>query len=891
MNSKGITRMGLIFGIFVCIAASGFFNVPSTAQENVQPETPEKYFGFYPGTDRKIFAYETLLNYFQKLETTSPRIKVEKIGLSPMGKPMVIVFISAAENIKNLAALKEINRKLALDAELSDTERTACFEQGKVFVLGTLSMHSDEIAPATASPLIAYDLAVTQDPQKLKCLEDVVYMMVPNHNPDGMDMVVEHYQKYKGTKYEGCPLPNVYHKYVGHDNNRDFVTLSQSDTKAIAALFNLDWFPQVMVEKHQMGYRGPRYYVPINHDPIAEIIDAGIWNWIGIFGSNLMKDMTGAGLAGVSQHYLFDNYWTGSTETCIWKNVIGFLTEAASVKVASPIFIEANELTVEGKGLSEYKKSVNMPLPWPGGWWHLADIVQYEVVSTLSILQTAAQHRVDILRFRNDLCKKEVLSGHTQPPFYYILPIKQHDQSEWVVLVNLLIEHGITVCQLTQNTVIAGQNYAKGDIVVPMSQPFRPFIKEVLEPQEYPLRHYTPNGEIIKPYDITTWSLPLHFGVSSVTVNRKDQLPTDFQSLLQKIDSPFTLSTPAPENFSAAILTVTNNESYKAAFTAIKEGFTVTRLKKAVVLNQVTFNPGSFIISGTGKNNSALKKFLKELSVTPIFLENTTTLETQPVKIPRIALVETYFHDMDAGWTRFVLDSYAIPFKIIHPGEFETLDLSKNYDMLIFPDSIKSILLDGKDKSGDDYRISALPPEFARGMGEKGLEKVFIFLDNGGMILSWGNSTEIFMGMQKMTLPNLPKEEFQLPVSNIAAKIEKSGLYCPGSLMKLDLVPGHPLTLGLPEQIGIFYRGKHVFRTIIPERDMDRRVIGKFPEKDILLSGYCENQEKVGNQSALVWLKKNKGQLVLCGFSPIFRASTHVSYKLLFNTILLPPLQ
>ena len=54
-------------------------------------------------------------------------------------------------------------------------------------------------------------------------------------------------------------MPGVYHKYVGHDNNRDFIRLTQSDTQAISAIYNEDWFPQVMIEKHQMGPTGPLF--------------------------------------------------------------------------------------------------------------------------------------------------------------------------------------------------------------------------------------------------------------------------------------------------------------------------------------------------------------------------------------------------------------------------------------------------------------------------------------------------------------------------------------------------------------------------------------------------------------------------------------------------------
>ena len=867
-----------------------------TARADAQTiQAPEEYFGFKPGADYMLFDYETLVGYLQKVDAVSDRLKLLEIGKSPLGKPMYIAFISAEENIRELDALKVINRTLALDPNIPEPERETLFRQGKVFVLGTLSMHSEEVAPTQASALIAYDLVTTRDPVKLEWLKNVVYMMVPNHNPDGMDMVVNHYKKYKGTKYEGSALPGVYHKYVGHDNNRDFVVLTQSDTRAIAAIYNLDWFPQVMVEKHQMGSTGVRYFIPPPHDPIAENIDAGIWDWAALFGANMMTDMNRQGQAGVARNFLFDDYWPGSTETCIWKNVIGFLTEGASAKVASPVFVEPNELRVRGKGLSEYKKSINMPLPWPGGWWRLGDLVQYEITSTMSILKTASNYRQDILLYRNDLCRKEVNNGKTIPPFYYILPINQRDQSQLVSLVNLLKEHGIEVYRLTTPAAIDNRNYAKGDIVVPLSQPFRPFIKEVMEAQEYPLRHYTPDGLIMKPYDITTWSLPLHKGVSAVEVDRKEAVPGNFDALLEKIAGPFTLALadPVPHNYGAALFTVNHNESFKVAFLAMSKGLRVERLKKAAAVDGVEFPVGSFIVYRDENKNGAMDEMLRQLTVSPKILAAPLRPEAQdsiPLKMPRIGLVETYFHDMDAGWTRFILDSYYIPYVVVHPGEFEKTDFVKNFDVLLFPDVQKIKLMEGKQKDrDDDYEDSNYPPQYTKGMGKKGLGRLMSFLDNGGIIVSWGRSTGIFMG--PLEIPPVQKagekEEFLLPVSDISDQLKKDGLYCPGSLMKVLFLKDHPITLGMPDETGVFFRGEPVFRTRVPKFDMDRRVIGKFPEKNILLSGYCEKQEKAADQTALVWFKKNKGQLVLFGFAPQFRASTDGTFKLLFNSILL----
>ncbi|MBT8387841.1 MAG: hypothetical protein KJO12_10555, partial [Ignavibacteria bacterium] len=270
--------------------------VNSVAQSTNSIQTPKEFFGFTPGEDGMLFNYEELISYLQILDEASPRLKLVEIGKTPLERPMYIAFISSAENVSNLNELQNINRELAINPNLSEEVREKYFTEGKVFVLGTLSMHSGEVGPSQAAALIAYDLATTNQQKKINFLKNSVYMMVPCHNPDGMDMIVDHYKKYKGTKYDGSSMPGVYHKYVGHDNNRDFVTLTQEDTKAIARIYNQDWFPQVMVEKHQMGSTGPRYFVPPPHDPIAENIDAGIWNWIGIFGSNLITDITGAGL-------------------------------------------------------------------------------------------------------------------------------------------------------------------------------------------------------------------------------------------------------------------------------------------------------------------------------------------------------------------------------------------------------------------------------------------------------------------------------------------------------------------------------------------------------------------------------------------------------------------
>lgn len=839
---------------------------------------PEKFFGFMPGADYQLFNYEKLIEYLNIVDNSCDMVRMVEIGKSPMGKTIYSLFISSEENIKNLDKLAEINKKLALDYTISEAELAELVNTGKVFVLATLSMHSSEVGPTQALPLIVYQLISDKSEATKKILNDVVYMAIPCHNPDGMNMLVDYYYKTKGTKYEGSFFPGLYHKYIGHDNNRDFVTLTQSDTKAISDLTSTKWFPQVMVEKHQMGYTGSRYYVPPFYDPIAENIEPELYAWTSIYGHNMLNDLTAQGFKGISQNNAFDNYWPGSTETCIWKNVISFLTEAASVKLAKPIYIEPSELSGGGKGLPENKKGINNLAPWEGGWWRLSDIVNLEVASTLSMLNTSYIYKDKILKYRNDVCKQQVEKGKSQAPYYFIIPKKQADLSELVSLVELLKEHGVWVYKLKSNITLNSYNYNTGDIVVPLAQPFRMFVKEVLEVQKYPERKIVAGGDIISPYDITSWSIPLHKGL---TCHQIDTRYPELENGIEQIKDKYSLEN-AKSDSKYAILSSSNNQSYQIVFELLGKGIAVERTLEDVNINGGAIPAGSFVIENSNKTKEILSK-----AIFPTHgIESTSNLKLSAVKLPRIALIDPPIQSTDAGWTRFVLDSYGVKYSILTPAEVENLDVKTKFDVIILPNTSTSILKEGKQKRNNLLIPSDYPPEYTKGMGSKGVENILKFINDGGIAISWEASTELFEGTLSINQPN-SKEEFVLPFRNAGDAIEKAGLKCPGSLIRIKLNNESPITWGLGNEIGIFYRGKPAFSTQIPNLDMDRRIIGYFGDDNLLISGYLKGAEFLAKKSAIVWMQKGKGQIIIMAFSPTFRASVPATYKLLFNSLLL----
>jgi hypothetical protein len=867
----------LMWGVSTVLAA-GASNVSS----------PQEFFGFQPGSDRQLLDYEQLTNYMAHLAAASPRVVMREVGRSVLDRPMYVVFFSTEENIARLDELREDNRSLALDAEMSDDALEAIVRNGKVFLMAMLSMHSTEVAPAQALPLLAHEIVTAGDGRLLNWLTDVVLMVVPSHNPDGMDMVVEHYRTYRGTTDEGSSLPGLYHHYVGHDNNRDYISLTQPESRVINRLYSLDWFPQVIVDKHQMGRTGPRYFVPEYHDPIAENIHERLWYWSDVFGSNLANDMGAAGLTGVASHWVFDEYWPGASSTSHWKGAITLLTEAASCRLASPVYVEPTELRVSGKGLAEYKKGVNMPAPWPGGWWHLGDIVRYELTSMHSLLKTAARHREDLLRFRNELCRIEVDMGRSEAPFYFVMPRQQHDRSVLGEAVATLQEHGVELYQLSEPVELDGRGFAAGDVVVPLAQPFRAFVKEVLEHQRYPVRHYTPGGEIIRPYDITSWSIPLHWGLESHQIDtRSDEL----ESKLVALAGGELIEDPADGTLDDAwglALPATDNASFRAVFAALDDGLKVARLTELTSVGETELPEGSFLVTG---DRNQLRDLLEVPWVAPVVVEAAPSASTSPVSMPRVALVETYFHDMDAGWTRYLFDTYHVPYRLLRPADVAGTDLVGEFDVMVFPDAGKDVLTKGRRKWRGEYRPSDYPPEFTKPITKEGLERLAKFIEGGGIVLSWRRSTALFLDGLEGEGPDGEERELELPARDVAEDLEKGGLYVPGSWLQVELLEGHPLTFGMPARTGVFSRGSPVFATSLPLRDTDRRVIATHPEEDVLLSGYIEGEGRIGNRPVMVWLRSGRGQLVLYGFNPQFRASTPATYKLLFNGLLLPGLE
>jgi hypothetical protein len=350
-----------------------FFSVFFILSSIITPQTPPSDFlGFEPGTDRKLADYNQIMAYFKKLESESGKIKVFEIGKTILKKPLIMAVITSEENMAKLDFYRTISRQLRDARGLTPDEAHKLAREGKNIVFITCSLHATEIAASQMAMELAYRLVTGNTPfDAEKVLDDVILLLSPTINPDGHQMVTEWYRKNLGTPFEDARMPWLYHPYAGHDNNRDWFMFNLSETKAVTKVLYHDWMPQIHIDEHQMGSTGARLFLPPFMDPPVPSVHPLVWRGVALCGVNMAFDLQKNDCGGVVYGRSFTGWWIGACDDTSWlHNSIGLLSEMASVKTASPIYVEPTELP-----RSFAEKRIQFPDPWPGGWWKLRDIV------------------------------------------------------------------------------------------------------------------------------------------------------------------------------------------------------------------------------------------------------------------------------------------------------------------------------------------------------------------------------------------------------------------------------------------------------------------------------------------------------------------------------------
>ncbi len=476
---------------------------------------PEDVLGFRPGDDRKLASWAQTVEYFRRLSQTSPRVKFEELGKTTLGAPFVVATISAPENIERLETYKDIQRLLADPRKIGarrEVKAEGYVSNGKTVVLITCGVHSTEVGSYLSGMLIAHRLASSDEPEVQEILRNTIVLIVPSLNPDGVDIVKNWYDKTLGTPYEGTSPPELYHHYVGHDDNRDWYAFTQVETRLTVDKVHNVWHPQIVHDIHQQGAYGSRLFLPPYMQPVEPNVPRQLVEGYTELGRFMGEQMLKAGFKGITWDSTYDA-WTPSRAYSHYHGGVRILSETASVNLATPINVKPEQLRA-GEGYDARKATPNFPVLWPGGEWRLRDITNYMTTAAFELLKHAAQNREAWLKRFYSIGKEAVRPR--KPGELYGFEITPSRNG--LVLTDILRRGGVEV---EYGTPPGAPKDGRSHLVeyVKMAQPYGAFAKALLEAQRYPdLRDA--EGHPVAPYDVTAHTLPLLMGVEVKPVYR-----------------------------------------------------------------------------------------------------------------------------------------------------------------------------------------------------------------------------------------------------------------------------------------------------------------------------------------------------------------------------------
>ncbi|OGU58566.1 MAG: hypothetical protein A2V66_14925, partial [Ignavibacteria bacterium RBG_13_36_8] len=769
-----------------------------------------------------------------------------------------------------LEKYRGIVKKLSDPRKLSDNEASQLIEEGKIVVLVTCNIHSTEIGAAQMSMELAYDLITDNAPNAVKnIMNDVIFILIPSINPDGTTMVVDWYNKYLGTEYEGSRMPYLYHIYAGHDDNRDWFMFNLPETRSVIDVAYHKWMPQIWLDEHQMGSGGARLFVVPYKDPLNPNVHPLIWRWQKVIGGITALQMEKQDFTGIIDQVYFEGWWEGSASDCgLWHNQIPLLSEMASCDVASPIYIDPSEVRATEE-LTTYDIRTNYSNPWRGGWWRLRDIVDYELALTYSLLEIAGSNKNEILSDYYKMCKSAVEKGKVGNPFAYVIPSIQNDPVTTSKMIEILQMGGVEVHYTENEFKIDNITYPADSYVIFLSQPNGRYAKDLFEEQSYPDLRKSKQEDPIQPYDVAGWTLPYLMGV-------------DFQTIENPFDSQFKLLTDA--KYPSGKVDIKEGNYFVVQSGANVNSTLINRLqKKDIPVYWMTeklnadaneYREGSVVIPYSSKSKELVKEVADNLHLNFDVIGDIDKNKIKELKKVKVGLYQPYTANMDEGWTRLLLENYEFNFVTMINKDFKNKKLKDKFDVIIIPDMEKEVIKTGK-YGGEYARYNRpQPPEYSGGIEKEGVENLKKFVEeDGGYLLVLGEACEFAI------------EELGLRVRNALQNVKSKDFYCPGSLVKIEVDNTQSIGYGMPNVTSGNLTNSIVFQTSIPFGKYDRSIIVRYPDKDLLMSGYLLGEDYLFKKAAVVDVKQKNGHVVLYGLRVQNRHWTYGTFKLLFNAI------
>jgi hypothetical protein len=897
------------------------------------PITPPRINGQTVGDDYFLANYTQLLEYWRTVEKESDRIKLEQIGKTAEGRPMMMAIITSPANHKKLARYKEISQRLGRAEGLTEEQARALANEGKAVVWIDGGLHANECINAQALFTETYEFLSKDDPETLRWLNDVILLLTPV-NPDGMELVSNWYMREADPKKRNLQIPRLYQKYVGHDNNRDSYMVTQPETEAVNRQLYIEWIPQIMYNQHQTGPAGTVLFFAPFRDPFNYNQDPLVPLGIDLVGAAVHNRFVAEGKPGAVMRTgaPYSTWYNGGSRTTTgFHNQIGLLSEIIGNPTPMSIPLIASKLL----------PAADQPAPiGPRQEWHQRQSIEYMLTADRAILDVASRYREEFLyriyvmgknsiergsRDHWTVTPKAVAameaayakeqsagaraaagggpagdsdSGFARPrglPMKYweqlhtpegrdargyIIPSNQADFLTATKFVATLQKCGVVVHRATAEFTVAGKTYPAGSFVIQAAQAFRPHLRDMLEPQDHPNDFLYPGGPPRPPYDTTGYTLAYMMGVQF------DRILDGFTGPFEKIEGLAAIPpAKAPAKGAAGyLLSHQVNDSFPATTRLLSAGEDVYWLKTEFSAGGKTYPAGTIYIPAKATTAAQIERLARELGLSfdaaPVKARG-AALQLRPVKV---GLWDRYGGSMDSGWIRWLFEqAFPIPYERVYAPGLDAGDLKSKFDILIFPEGA---IPDGAGRAGGrPGGAPEVPAEFKDQAGSITLAKtgprLREFVEEGGTLFAIGRSAN-FGGYLGLPLTNALVET----VNGVQRRLPAEKFYVPGSVLSASVDNTAPIAYGFSEKLDIFYDNNPAYR-LLPDAAMKGLKPLVWLGPNSLRSGWAWGESYLNGTVAAAEAPVGKGKVYLFGPEITFRGQPHGTFKFLFNGIYL----
>jgi hypothetical protein len=281
----------------------------------------------------------------------------------------------------------------------------------------------------------------------------------------------------------------------------------------------------------------------------------------------------------------------------------------------------------------------------------------------------------------------------------------------------------------------------------------------------------------------------------------------------------------------------------------------------AAVVGGFRYEPGSIVVSSQKGIETAVAGIASELGLRADGVRGKLPANTRPVGRARIALYKPWVENIDEGWTRWVLERHQFPLASIADAQVRAGGLRGQFDAIILPSAPAERLSMG-------HPPDAVPADYAGGLGQAGIDALRTFVQEGGTLVCLDQSCELAISALSLEIRDVAREAGEK-------------FFGPGSIVRIELDPAHPLSYGMPRETAGYFFFSAAYRA-----SGAAETVATYGPKDVLLSGWIEGEQAIAGQSAVVEAKAGAGRVVLLGFRVQHRGQSHATFRLLFNALL-----